>query len=106
MFLAHNGYQQEGPVAKKCIYDNMLSKMCVKINVSIEKNMKPRGGLEVVLYSFFKLGARWWWVVKATPKLWPRGKRPGAHWIEGWVGPRSDLEGCVRFYPHRDPIPI
>jgi hypothetical protein len=96
---------KEGPVARKCIYDNMLSKMCCKINFSLEKAMKPRVGVGVVLYSFFKLGARWEWVVNATSQLWPPGKRPDAHWIEGWMGPRSDLDVCVSSRPHRDPIP-
>ena len=32
----------------------------------------PRGGLEVQLYSFFNLGARWGWVGNATPRpLYP-----------------------------------
>ena len=28
----------------------------------------PRGGVEVKLYSFFNLGARWVWVVDATTR--------------------------------------
>jgi hypothetical protein len=68
--------------------------------------MKPKDGVEVVLYSFFKLGTRWGWVVIATPQpLCPPGKRPVAHWIEGYSGPRSGLDGCVRFRLHRDPMP-
>jgi hypothetical protein len=33
------------------------------------------GGVEVQLYSFFNLGASWWWVVNAMPwSLYPSGK--------------------------------
>ena len=28
---------------------------------------RPMGGVEVLLYSFFNFGARWRWVVDATP---------------------------------------
>jgi len=103
--MAHDGYLQEGPVAKKYIYDNTLSKMHIKINFSLEKAIKPRGGLKVVLYSFFKLGASWGCVVNAMPQLRSPGKRPGAHWIEGWVDTRSNLDWCVRSRPHRNLIP-
>jgi hypothetical protein len=55
---------------------------------------KPRGRVEVWLYSFFNLGSRWCWVVSATP--WPHypGERPDTHSIGGWVGPRTGLDGC------------
>jgi hypothetical protein len=40
---------------------------------TLEQDMKPRAGVEVWLYSFFKLGARWEWVLNATPRpLYPR----------------------------------
>jgi hypothetical protein len=34
------------------------------------------GGVEVQLYSFFNLGARWRWVVNATPHYFTPGKDP------------------------------
>ena len=38
---------------------------------------------------FFNFGARWVWVVNATPRpLYPR-ERPGTHCTGGWVGPRG-----------------
>jgi hypothetical protein len=33
------------------------------------------------------------------------GKRHGTLCIEGWVGPRADLDGCEKSRPHRDSIP-
>jgi len=56
--LAHDVYLQDGPVAKECIYGNALSKMCNTVKFFLEKTMKSRGGLEVVLYSFIKHGSR------------------------------------------------
>jgi hypothetical protein len=35
--------------------------------VTTEQNIKRRTGLEVLLYSFINLGARWWCIVNATP---------------------------------------
>ena len=57
-----------------------------------------RGGVNVYLYSFFNLGARWGWVANATPKpLYPSLPPPGmnlyqivqeAGWAPGpvWTG--------------------
>jgi hypothetical protein len=37
----------------------------------------PREEAEVQLYSFLNLGARWKWVVKATPRpLYPLARNP------------------------------
>jgi hypothetical protein len=45
----------------------------VKVKVSLEQAMKAQSGSSGILYSFFNLGARWWWVVNATPwPLYPR----------------------------------
>ena len=32
-------------------------------------------------------------------------KRPGTHYIGGWVGPRAGLDGCEKSRPHGDSIP-
>ena len=54
---------------------------------------RPRVGVEVWLYSFSNLGARWRWVIDDTIRpLYPRA-RPGPHCIGGWVGPRAGLDG-------------
>ena len=66
---------------------------------------KAKGGAETQLYSFLKLGARWGWVVNATPRpLYPR-ERPGTHCIGGWVGPKASLDMCGKSRLHRDSIP-
>jgi hypothetical protein len=40
-----------------------------------------------------------------APAALPQGKRPGTHYIGGWVGPRAGLDGCEKSRPHRDSIP-
>ena len=56
---------------------------------------RPRGGVDVWLYSFLNLSARWGWVVNATPRpLYPR-ERPGTLCRGGWVSPQS-RSGRVR----------
>jgi hypothetical protein len=40
-----------------------------------------------------------------TSRPLPSGKRPGTHFIGGWVGPRSGLHGWGKSRPHRDSIP-
>jgi hypothetical protein len=53
--------------------------------------------VEVWLYSFFNLGARWGWVVNATLRpLYPR-ERPGTHFIGRWVGPTAGINGWAKF---------
>ena len=50
-------------------------------------------------------GARWGWVVNATPRpLYPR-ESPGTHYMGGWVGPRAGLDGYEKSRLHRDSIP-
>jgi hypothetical protein len=64
----------------------------------------PRGGVEVYLYSFFNLVARWW-VVNATPRpLYPRGNRLSTCCIGGWAGPRVSVDRCGKSLHHRDSI--
>ena len=53
----------------------------------------PRGEVQVQLYSFFKLRARWgWWSMplfrRFTPVKWS-----GIHFTEGWVDSRPGLDG-------------
>jgi hypothetical protein len=34
-----------------------------------------------------------------APATLPSRKRPGTHYIGGWVGPRADLDGCEKSPP-------
>jgi hypothetical protein len=39
------------------------------------------------------IGTSWSWVVSFTPwPLYPRERAPDAHWIGGWLGPRTGLD--------------
>ena len=43
---------------------------------------------------------RWELVVNATSRpLYPQERDPGTHYIGGWVGPRSVLDGCGKSRP-------
>ena len=65
---------------------------------------RPRGGVEVYLYSFFNLSARWGWVVNAMLRpLYPR-ERPGIHCTRVWVGPRAGLDRGRKSRRHHDLI--
>jgi len=54
---------------------------------------RPRGGVEVYIYSFFNLGTRWGWVVNVTPRpLYPRERETvltvqEARWAPEAFGP-------------------
>jgi hypothetical protein len=34
-----------------------------------------------------------------SPTALPLGKRPGTHFIGGWVGPTAGLDGCGKYRP-------
>ena len=64
--------------------------------------MKAQSGSRGIALSFFSLGTRWGWVVKATPlPLYPR-KWHSTHCIGGCVSPRAGLDGCRKFCPNWD----
>jgi len=51
-----------------------MFKVNVKVKFNLEQAMKAQRKIEVYLYSFFNLGARWGWVVNAMPQpLYPSG---------------------------------
>jgi hypothetical protein len=51
--------------------------------------MKAYWGVEVYVHAFFDLSF-------TLRPLYPQGKSPGPHWIEGWVGPRTVLDAVVK----------
>jgi len=43
------------------------------------------------------VGIRWRWVVSFTPRpLYPAGRTPGTHRIQGWVGPSAGLDAVAK----------
>ena len=75
---------------------------------SCNRQRRPRGGEEVLLYSLFNFGGRCGWVVNATPRSIYPLERPGTHCIGGWVGPRAGLDGSgkSRLPPGFDPLTV
>jgi hypothetical protein len=59
----------------------------------------PIRGIEVKFYSFFNLGARWGWVVNATPCPVYLRERPGIHCTGGWTCPRPGLARWGKYNP-------
>jgi len=53
------------------------------------------GGVEVQLHCFFNLGARWRWVVSATPRPLYLREWPSTYCTGDWVGPRMGEENLV-----------
>ena len=51
------------------------------------------------------LGARWGWVVNATPRPFYPRERPTIDCTGGWVGHRASLDGFRKSRPHRHSIP-
>jgi len=65
----------------------------VKVKFTLEKSTKAQRGRRGIA-QFFNLGARWGWVVNATPRpLYPPERRR-THCIGGWIGPRVGLDRC------------
>jgi hypothetical protein len=70
------------------------------------RSLKPRAGVEVQLYSFFNLGARWGVDgQRHAQAALPPGKRAGTHRIGGWVGHRVGPNECGKSRHHWDTIP-
>jgi len=67
----------------------------IKVKSTVEQATKTQRGVEVYLYFYFNLGARWWWVVNSTPRpLYPR-ERPLYPLYRRLGGPQS-RSGQVR----------
>ena len=68
------------------------------------KLWRPR--LEAQLYSFFKHGTKWGWVLNAKSLLLSTGERSGTQLIGGWVSPRACLDRCWTSHQHCHLIPV
>jgi len=53
-----------------------------------------RRTVEVLIYSFFNLCARWWWMVNVTPRPLYRWELDGTHCTGGWLVLRAGLGAC------------
>jgi hypothetical protein len=91
----------------KCRHYNFQLYLCIRFTYKIHPITGHKGpvGSRLELYVSFTLGARWGWVVTATPRPFYSRERPGTHCIGGWLGPRAGLDGCGKSRPHRHLIP-
>jgi hypothetical protein len=65
--------------------DLQIVTVAAKVNwAPLHKGVLGSGGIAPRILN---LGTKWRWVVSI-----PRERAPGAHFIGGWVGPRSDLD--------------
>ena len=77
----------------------------VKVKVTLEQATKAQRGVELQLYSFFNLSARWSGWLTPRPSRFTSGKDPVPIVKEvGWA-PGGGLEGCGKSRPYRDSIP-
>jgi len=68
-------------------------KKCGKtVKFTYNRIQRPREGVEVYLYSFFNLGARWGWVVKTTLQPCNFGKESRYSFYRGVGGPQARSE--------------
>ena len=66
---------------------------------TLEQATKGQRGVEVSLYSFFNLGARWGvGGQRHAPAALPT-EGPGSHCIGGWVGLRAGLDENGKYRP-------
>ena len=76
----------------------------VKVKFTLEQATKAHRWSRGIALLFLNLGARWRWVVNATPRSLSPRERPITHCIGGWVGLRAGLDGYRKSPPHRDSI--
>jgi hypothetical protein len=61
------------------------------------RTIKGHGGVDVLIHVFLTLaliGGEWW--ASCPGHFTSRKRAPGAHWIGGWVGPRTWLDDMER----------
>ena len=58
-----------------------------------------RGWVELYLYSFFNLGARWGWMLTSRPGRFTPGKETRYPFYRRLGGSRVGLDGCVKISP-------
>jgi hypothetical protein len=81
-------------------------KVKVKVKLALERATKVQSGNRGVLLVFSLtstlevIGGQ-----SHAPAASPPGKRPGTHFIGGWLGPSVGLDGCGKSRPHQGSIP-
>ena len=85
------------PVTRTC--HNVTCKKKIKVKFSLEQAMKAQRGSTGITLLFPNLGARWGWVVNATPRPLYTRERPGTPCTGGRVGPGAGLDGCRKSRP-------
>ena len=65
-------------------YSKQTVKVRVKYSPPYNSPRRPRGGVEVYLYTFFNLDARWGWVNAMPRPIYPQ-EWPGTCCTGGWV---------------------
>ena len=76
-----------------------------KVSYTVERAFKARAGVELQLFYFFNLGARWGRLANVTPRPpYPLGNRSSTHYAVSRVGPKGGLCICGKSCLHRDSI--
>ena len=88
-----------------CVVQNINTCLISQVFLSKIDCNSQRCVLCVLALLFFNLGARWGWMVNATPWLLYSQERHGTHCIQVWVGPSAGLDGCKKSCPHWDLYP-
>jgi hypothetical protein len=69
-----------------------MGKVKIKVKFTLEQDTKAQRLSRGKPYSFFYLGAKCGWEVKATPRPFYLRERPGTHRIGGWADPENSLD--------------
>ena len=77
----------------------MLVLLVLKVKITLEQAMNVQRGSNCVAVLFISLGARWEWVVKATPRPLYPWESPGTYCIGDWVSPTAGLNECGKTSP-------
>jgi hypothetical protein len=77
----------------------------LKVKVTLEQARKAQKRSSGVALLFYNLGTRCGGRSTPRPGRFTLGKRPGTHFIGGWVGHRACQDRCGKSPPHRDSIP-
>jgi hypothetical protein len=76
-----------------------------KVKFTLEQDMKAQKCLEVLLYSFFNLGARWVGWSKPRPGRITSEIDAVLIVLGSWASSRIGVDGREKSRPHRDSIP-